>query len=411
MRKTKILSCALAVMLSIGTLTVLPEQFNDKLGVAITADAASSDLIINTDSNGNKYVDGYKGSGGDVVIPKDIAYINSLAFEGVTSITSITARGDLYAWKGAFKGCTKLKKVVVAGDAYFEQEAFAYCVSLETFEIKGSIDEVIGGDAFAECTSLKSFKVAGNKYDYEIGEEAFWDCINLTSVDIKSKCTAIHNNAFTNCIRLESLTIPEKTKMNTSKGTTNVGFSYAAANEDDFFDQKKAYTFNNGSNPICLYYFTYSYPSSGRYWDTDYYGVYGRLENFVPRRFTLKVVKGSNAESYAKRYGVSYALYSTSAEDDKLAAPDNIRVSSKTKTSITLTWNKVKGADAYTVYKYNSKTNKYVKYKTVSGNSCTIKNLTKNKKYKFKVVALDKVNGKYKSGEMSDPVTVKTAAK
>lgn len=63
-------------MLSLGTLTVLPEQFNDKLGVAITAEAASNDLVILSDSDGYKYVDGYKGNGGNVVIPKDVSYIN-----------------------------------------------------------------------------------------------------------------------------------------------------------------------------------------------------------------------------------------------------------------------------------------------------------------------------------------------
>ena len=178
MEHKKIISCTLAVMLSLGTLTVLPEQFNDKLGVAITAEAASSDLVILSDSDGYKYVDGYKGNGGNIVIPKDVSYINSNAFEGVTNITSVTAKGDLYVWNAGFAGCTKIKKVVVEGNAFFAQNAFSMCASLESVEIKGSIDEVIGGDAFSDCSALRSFKVKGSEFDYEIGEEAFYNCIN-----------------------------------------------------------------------------------------------------------------------------------------------------------------------------------------------------------------------------------------
>ena len=69
------------------------------------------------------------------------------------------------------------------------------------------------------------------------------------------------------------------------------------------------------------------------------------------------------------------------------------------------------GADAYRVYKYNPETKKYEKYKTVSGASCTIKDLEANTKYKFKVVALDKQNKKYVSGKTSKTVTVSTKAK
>ena len=72
------------------------------------------------------------------------------------------------------------------------------CASLESVEIKGSIDEVIGGDAFSDCSALRSFKVKGSEFDYEIGEEAFYNCINLTTFEIASSCTNIHNKAFLN---------------------------------------------------------------------------------------------------------------------------------------------------------------------------------------------------------------------
>ena len=410
MKNKKVLSCALALMLSLGTLTFLPEQLNDTLGAAITAEAASSDLIISTDSDGRKYVDGYKGNGGDVVIPKDISYINSNAFDGVTNITSITAKGNLYVWNNGFKGCTKVKKVVVEGNAYFGQAAFAYCTSLESVEIKGSIDEIIGGDAFYYCTMLRTFKVKGSKFDYEIGEDAFFNCINLQNVDITKGCTQIHNEAFLNCIKLNSLTIPEKTKFYTSKGSKHVGYSVGYVSEEDFINDD-AYLFtNNGTTGIYIDYLTYDFPSNGNYWDSEYYNLVLRLEKFTPCKITLNVTRGSNAENFAKKNKIAYK-YVNEEEDDELASPDNIRASAKTKNSITLKWDKVAGADAYNVYLFNNATGKYEKYKTVTSATCVIKGLKKNTKYKFRVSALDKVNGKYAEGEKSDSVSVTTKKK
>lgn len=401
MESKKILSCALAVMLSLGTITALPEQFNDKLGIAITAEAASSDLIISTDSDGYKYVSGYKGNGGEVVIPADVSYVDEEAFKGNNKITSITAKGDLYAWESAFEGCTKLKKVTVAGNAYFYTNSFAYCAELQTVEIKGSIDEAIGAGAFEFCSSLKSVKIGKHRFDYFIGEEAFFNCLNLKSINIDG-CTDIYSNAFTNCVNLTSLTIPKGTAF---RGKNAIGYSYGRINED--LAEEAETRAADGKTSVYIFYYTNS-PNSSWYYEVDWYGLCGNLLKYTPKKTTVNVYPGSSALTYAKNNGFSYKVI---GEDDELASPENIRASAKTKNSITLKWDKVAGADAYKVYMYNSKTGKYEEYKTVTSNSCTIKDLKKNTKYKFKVSALDKVNSKYKEGEKSDPVAITTKKK
>ena len=401
MENKKILQCAIAVMLSLGTLTALPEQFNDKLGIAITAEAASSDLIISTDSDGGKYVSGYKGNGGEVVIPADVNYVSDEAFKGNDKITSITAKGDLYAWESAFEGCTKLKKVTVAGNAYFYIDAFAYCADLQTVEIKGSIDEAIGAGAFEFCSSLKSVKIGKHEFDYFIGEKAFFNCLNLKSINIDG-CTEIYSNAFTNCVNLTSLTIPKGTAF---RGKNAIGYSSGRINED--LDEEAETRVADGKTSVYIFYYTNS-PDSIWYYKVDWYGLYGNLLKYTPKKTTVNVYPGSSALTYAKNNGLSYKVIE---EDDELASPENIRASAKTKNSITLKWDKVAGADAYKVYMYNSKTGKYEEYKTVTSNSCTIKDLKKNTKYKFKVSALDKVNSKYKEGEKSDPVAITTKKK
>lgn len=80
------------------------------------------------------------------------------------------------------------------------------------------------------------------------------------------------------------------------------------------------------------------------------------------------------------------------------------KVKVATSSSITLTWDKVDGAEKYEVYQYVSK--KWKKIKTTSKTSLTIKKLKANKSYKFKVRAVrpdDEVKGKY-----SSTLTVKT---
>ena len=79
---------------------------------------------------------------------------------------------------------------------------------------------------------------------------------------------------------------------------------------------------------------------------------------------------------------------------------------SKNKTSVNISWNKIKGADRYVVYFAKCKKNseddddstKLSKVKTLSGAKLTwkVKGLKKKTAYRFRVVALKKVNGKYK---------------
>lgn len=95
----------------------------------------------------------------------------------------------------------------------------------------------------------------------------------------------------------------------------------------------------------------------------------------------------------------------------KLAAPTNITVSI-TDTTVKFTWKKVTNAYGYRVYMYNSSTKKYVKYKDVTGKTCTVKNLKANTEYKFKIVTLKKVNGSKveQNSTVGQKVTTKLAA-
>lgn len=97
------------------------------------------------------------------------------------------------------------------------------------------------------------------------------------------------------------------------------------------------------------------------------------------------------------------------AADSKLAAPKNLKAAAGDG-KITLTWDKVTGADAYRVYLYNVETKKYEKYKLIKGTKTTITGLENGKTYKFKVAAAVKSGKSYRTGKASAAVSAKPKA-
>ena len=91
------------------------------------------------------------------------------------------------------------------------------------------------------------------------------------------------------------------------------------------------------------------------------------------------------------------------------AAPEFLYNTDKTKTSITLLWGEVSGADAYGIYMYDAARKKFVLYKAVKGTSYTVKGLTAGKAYSFKVCALKKSGGKYYAGKKSEMYRTRTS--
>ena len=83
--------------------------------------------------------------------------------------------------------------------------------------------------------------------------------------------------------------------------------------------------------------------------------------------------------------------------------------SKQTTSSVKLGWTKVKGAEKYVVYTYNSSTKKYTKVKTVTTNSATVSKLSAGTKYYFAVRALKKAGSTNYYGAYSANLKVSTA--
>ena len=104
---------------------------------------------------------------------------------------------------------------------------------------------------------------------------------------------------------------------------------------------------------------------------------------------TVPAVADTNADA---------PLSITAEAATKLAKPTSVQGTVKDG-KITLSWKKVKGAEAYGVYKYNAKTKKYTKVKITTKTKITIDVKGKEGTYKYRIYSLDKVDGKYKKGE------------
>jgi hypothetical protein len=89
--------------------------------------------------------------------------------------------------------------VTIIGD-----NAFYYCTSLKSIQIPNSVTSIREG-AFCNCSSLSSIEIPNSVTS--IGEYAFADCSSLTSIEIPNSVIYIGYEAFCWCSSLTSVYI------------------------------------------------------------------------------------------------------------------------------------------------------------------------------------------------------------
>ena len=229
-----------------------------------------------------------------IELPASVTSIGSAAFFGCSGLTTIelpdavTSIGDY-----AFYGCGSLTSIELpAGITSIESRTFTYCSSLNSIKFSDSVTS-IKDSAFKGCESLtdvyyngtqtqwnaiakgsdndpltsaalhtidsdftytiKNDKATITKYigtDTEveipseieghpvttIGPEAFYNCIDLTSITIPSSVTSIEDYAFFGCSSLTSIELPDS--------VTSMGYSAF----EDCTNLKTAGPIGSGSN-------------------------------------------------------------------------------------------------------------------------------------------------------------------
>ena len=175
-----------------------------------------------------------------IEIPNSVTSIGDHAFYQCESLTSIQIPNSVTSIvDGAFEDCTSLTSIEIPNSVTsIGSWAFAWCESLTSVVIGNSVTS-IGNYAFWACSSLTSIVVdAGNsKYDSRndcnaiieaasntlivgcqntiipdsvtsIGDEAFGQCLSMTSIEIPNSVTSIGESAFHYCESLTSIEIP-----------------------------------------------------------------------------------------------------------------------------------------------------------------------------------------------------------
>ena len=129
-----------------------------------------------------------------------VTYIGDRAFDGCSSLTSITMPNRVNSIKNStFKGYKSLPSITIPNSV-----------------------TIVGGAAFRDCSSLKSVVLSENMtslpnfYDQNANKYYgfFSNCIALTSITIPNSVTHIEKNAFSGCSSLTSITCLSSTPPN-----------------------------------------------------------------------------------------------------------------------------------------------------------------------------------------------------
>ncbi|MCM1499190.1 MAG: leucine-rich repeat domain-containing protein [Clostridium sp.] len=289
------------------------------------------------------------GKKGEYTIPESVTRIERDAFKYSSGLTGVTIQGNVESigWY-AFSGCSGLTSVTIPGNVTsIGLNAFENCTGLTSVTIGEGVTS-IGTEVFKNCSSLTGISVAemNPKYSSEDGvlfnkDKSWLACYpsgKKGDYYIPESVTGISEAAFSGCSELTSVSIPESvTEMiwsDTFKDCSGL-VSIHVAETNPEYSSEDGVLFNKDKSWLKCYprgkQGDYTVPGSVTEIGYDaFYGCDGLmnvtiLENVTEissaafkscSSLTLRVVKDSYAEQYAKENDIPYQYIETENTDN-----------------------------------------------------------------------------------------------
>ena len=129
-------------------------------------------------------------------LPESLTETGEYAFAECTALAELEISEDTVMVLGnyAFNSCSSLKEVTIPAGVTGGREVFRYCTGLETVDLYSSD---LGEMSFYNCRELSEV----NLYDTveKLRDGFFFCCMDLTSITIPASVTFVDNNAFLDC--------------------------------------------------------------------------------------------------------------------------------------------------------------------------------------------------------------------
>ena len=157
-----------------------------------------------------------------IVIQPGITHIGNLAFDGCSSLISVTIPASVTEiGYSAFRGCNSLSGITIpfVGGSASANTHFGYIFGANSYSsnniyVPASLKNVtvtggttISACAFTGCNYLENITIPNSVTT--IGLSAFYGCNSLSGITIPDSVTSIGRSAFNGCSSLSSITIPD----------------------------------------------------------------------------------------------------------------------------------------------------------------------------------------------------------
>ena len=192
-----------------------------------TLDQVDYTFATNNRKNGPIVIVGIKSNARNIIVPDEIEGHDVLAVESYafsdSKVKSVEFQGEIEIRDSAFSNASRLSSVHINSAESIGQNAFFNCRNLTKVTVNGGL-KTIGQSAFEGCTSLAEISLPDTVRSVQ--SYAFYNCKSLRSLTIPDSAVSIGANILHQCSSLEYLKVPYIGK--SINETTDLGYFFTS---------------------------------------------------------------------------------------------------------------------------------------------------------------------------------------